>query len=106
MQTVKLTISYDGTDFLGWQVQAEGRTVQGEVEAAIQKVFGREHRIYGASRTDSGVHAKAQAAHFKTTVSVPEKKIALALNSVLPDDVAVLRAAYVHDDFHARFDAW
>ncbi len=105
MYNIKLTISYDGTGYKGWQVQDNGRTVQGEIEKAVEKVFGKHHRVHGASRTDSGVHAKAQAANFKTSLLIPEKKIPLALNSVLPEDISIMRASYIDDDFHARFAA-
>lgn len=104
MQTIKLTISYDGTAYSGWQLQPNGRTIQGEVEKAIEKIYGKHHRLYGASRTDAGVHAKAQAAHYRTDLSIPLKKIPIALTSVLPEDIAVTKAEPVDDDFHARFD--
>ena len=105
MHTIRLIISYDGTDYHGWQIQDNGRTVQGEIEKAVIKVFGKAHRVYGASRTDSGVHAKAQTAHFKTPLLIPERKIPAALNSVLPEDIAIVRAAHARGDFHSRFDA-
>ena len=105
MRNIKLTISYDGTNYRGWQVQARGKTVQGEIERALLNISGKKHGVHGAGRTDSGVHANAQVAHFKTALSIPEKNIPLALNSVLPEDIAVIRASYVNDDFHARFDA-
>jgi len=105
MRNIKLTISYDGTGYKGWQLQKNGNTVQEEIEKAISKVFGRHHRIHGAGRTDSGVHAKAQVAHFKTPVDIPRNKIPAALNSVLPEDISITRAEYVDGDFHSRFDA-
>ena len=105
MRTIKLTISYDGTAYKGWQVQKNGRTVQEEIEKSIKRVFGKKHRVQAASRTDAGVHAKAQAVHFKTASSIPEGKIAIALNAALPEDIAVLRAGEVPADFHSRFDA-
>lgn len=105
MKTVKLIISYDGTNYKGWQVQKNARTVQQELERAVEKVFGKSHRLYGASRTDSGVHANGQTVHFKSPLLVPETKIPEALNAVLPEDIAVIQAAYADDDFHSRFDA-
>lgn len=105
MRTIKLTISYDGTRYNGWQLQKNGRTVQGEIEKAIEKVFGRLHRLHAASRTDAGVHAKSQVAHFKTTERIPVDKIAVALNSRLPEDISIIRAEEVPGEFHARFDA-
>lgn len=105
MRTIKLTISYDGTGYRGWQLQKNGVTVQEEIEKAIEKVFGKHSRLYGASRTDSGVHAKAQVAHFKTAKPIKTSNIALALNSVLPSDIAITKAEDVPSDFHAQFDA-
>jgi len=105
MRNIKLTISYDGTAYKGWQSQANGRTVQDQIEKAIKKVFGKKHTLYGASRTDSGVHAKCQAANFKTTNPIPLKKIAHALNAYLDEDIAVVKAEEAGRSFHARFDA-
>ena len=105
MHTIKLTISYDGTGYNGWQVQPEGKTVQGEVEKAIAKVYKKEYRLHGAGRTDSGVHAIQQVAHFKVKELIPAKKISLALNKVLPKDIVIKKAEEVDSDFHARFGA-
>ena len=103
MRNIKLTISYDGTDYKGWQRQANGRTVQEELEKAIKKVFGKHHCVHGAGRTDAGVHAKAQAAGFKISSPMPVKKILTALNSYLNNDMVVTKAEEVSPDFHARF---
>ena len=105
MRNIKLTISYDGTGYKGWQKQANGKTIQEELEKAIKKVFGKHHILYGASRTDAGVHAKAQVANFKTSSSIPLKKIPKALNSYLKEDIAVTKAEEAPGGFHARFDA-
>jgi len=105
MHTVKITISYDGTGYKGWQVQSNGKTIQGELERAAAGIFGKKVRIHGASRTDSGVHARGQVAHFKTSIKIPSAKMPKAFNSLLPGDIAVLKAEYVDDDFHSRFDA-
>ena len=105
MRNIKLTISYDGTRYKGWQLQNNGWTVQAEIEKAIKKVFGKQYRVYGASRTDSGVHAKAQVINFKTSSSIPARKIPLALNSVLPEDVAVTKAEEAKLNFNPQFDA-
>ncbi len=105
MRTIKLTIAYDGTAYNGWQVQKNGRTVQQELEKAVMKVFKKKHRVYGASRTDAGVHARAQAAHFKAPPGVPLERIPRALNAVLPESIAVTRAEEAPPDFHSRFDA-
>lgn len=105
MRNIKLTISYDGTGYRGWQLQDNGATIQGEIERAVRKVFSKKHRIYGASRTDAGVHAAGQVAHFKTASTIPINKIALALNARLPADIAVTRAEEASLDFHSQYDA-
>lgn len=105
MRNIKLTISYDGTGYNGWQIQKNGRTIQEELECAIKKVFKKKHQIYGASRTDAGVHAKAQVAHFRTSSTIPVGKIAIALNTVLPESIGVIKAEEFPQGFHARFDA-
>jgi len=106
MRTIKLTIEYDGTDFNGWQVQSQGnRTVQGEIEKALQTILKKKVRVYGSGRTDSGVHALGQVAHFKTSSTIPADAICRALNVNLPRDVAILQAEDVKRDFHAQFDA-
>ena len=105
MRTIKLNISYDGTDYKGWQLQKNGRTIQGEMEKAVERIFGTMRRVHGSSRTDSGVHAISQTAHFKTALNVPISKVAVALNAVLPSDISVLNAEEVPSDFHSRFDA-
>jgi tRNA pseudouridine38-40 synthase len=109
---VKLEIAYLGTFFEGWQVQAprEGgtlpRTVQGELEISLNEIFQREIRVHGSGRTDSGVHADAQVAHFDVPEGaplLPSQKIPRALNSRLPWDVRVLSASEASPDFHARY---
>ncbi len=105
MRNIKLTISYDGTRYKGWQSQRNGSTVQEEIEKAIEKVFGEKHCLYGASRTDSGVHARGQIANFKISRDFPVKKIAQALNGVLPQDISIGKAVEVPLSFHSRFHA-
>ena len=105
MRNIKLTITYDGTNYKGWQLQKNGRTVQEEVERAIKKVFGKKCRVHGAGRTDAGVHALKQVANFKAASSIPVQNIQPALNAALPEDIAVTRAEEVPPDFHSRFDA-
>ena len=107
-----LKIAYDGSGFCGWQEQLppDGeavRTVQGDVRAAMQRVLGREIRLQGASRTDTGVHALGQVAHFEVGegVRIPEERLAMAINSRLADDVEVLRVQRVRGDFDATGDA-
>ena len=112
MTNILLTISYDGTDFCGWQRQdkaAEGqpvRTIQGEIEHALEKMFRCHINVYGSGRTDSGVHAAGQAANFLSPVdSIPEKNYVRALNGLLPHDIRIMDACKVSDDFNARFNA-
>lgn len=104
-QRILLTISYDGTAYCGWQLQENGPSIQEEVEKALQKALGRFTRITGASRTDAGVHAQGQRAHFDTASSIPPEKFPFVLNRYLPQDIRVLAGAAVPPDFHARFQA-
>ncbi len=105
IQRLFLTLSYVGTNFCGFQLQENGRTVQGELEAALARLTGVFVRVHGAGRTDSGVHAEGQVAH----ADVPWEKRGLnwrhALNAVLPPDVAVRDVCLVEPGRHARFDA-
>ena len=106
MTKIKLTIEYDGTDFCGWQSQKNGLSVQDTVERALGKYFDCDFvRIYAAGRTDNGVHANGQVAHFTTDKSVNCYKLCLGVNLNLPSSVAVTNAEIVHDDFDARFGA-
>jgi tRNA pseudouridine38-40 synthase len=104
----KLTISYDGTDYEGWQFQKTGTGVQEKVEAALARIFPSHPRVHSSSRTDTGVHALGMVAHFEiprgeSTMSA--RKLSLALNAWLPPDIRVFSAARATKDFHARFDA-
>lgn len=112
MRNILLTVSYDGTDFCGWQRQDTGnrgksvRTVQGEIEKALEKIHKVPVNLTGSGRTDSGVHAFAQAASFFSPVdSIPEEKYTVALNSFLPEDIRIMESKKVPDDFSARFSA-
>lgn len=105
-KNILLSISYDGTDFCGWQRQESQRSVQGELESALEKLFGQKINLQGSGRTDSGVHAKAQAATFICPIdSIPDQNIPKALNNFLPRDVRVNEARSVAQDFSARFSA-
>ena len=111
-RNILLTISYDGTDFCGWQRQDDaqggeaGRTVQGEIEKALEKIHKEKTALYGSGRTDSGVHAAGQAANFYSPVdSMPAENYVRAINAFLPDDVRVLEAREVAEDFSARKSA-
>ena len=108
MQTYKLTIAYDGTDYTGWQVQANGVAVQEVVERAIGRILGEKARVQGSGRTDSGVHALGQVAHFqipKAKAKIPLANLRRALNGALPQDVRVLKVERAAPGFHARFQA-
>jgi len=102
---IALLTEYDGTDFVGFQRQDNGRSVQQTLEEAVERVYGRFCRIYGCSRTDSGVHARGHVSHVDVPFSIPEEKIPLALNAVMKEDLVVLKAKVVPSDFHARFNA-
>jgi len=102
---VKLTLTYDGTRFFGWQIQPAQRTVQGVLETAFQGLFGEKSTVVGSGRTDTRVHALGQVAHADITSSISEKALVRALNRQLPEDVRVLDVAVVPDTFHARYDA-
>jgi tRNA pseudouridine38-40 synthase len=104
-RNIKLVIEYDGSDFSGWQVQPGQRTVQDEVEKALYKLSGEKKRVYGAGRTDAGVHALAQAAHFFTSSPIPGDRFSMALNTLLPDDVAIVSSKEMPASFHARRSA-
>lgn len=105
MRTLKLILEYDGTDFVGWQSQQNGRAVQDEIDRALRQITGEEIRIIGAGRTDAGVHARGQVASFRTVSVLTCEKIRAALNGLLPEDVCVHTVEDVADSFHARFDA-
>lgn len=98
-------IEYDGTEFFGWQRQAGPRTVQGALEAALQSVTGHPAAVIGAGRTDIGVHATGQVAHFDSEWGRSTEVLVRALNAVLPPDVVVRGLAEAAAAFHARFDA-
>ena len=107
IRNIRLILVYDGTDFLGWQRQEEGRrTVQGVLEDALEKIHKEPVKLTGCGRTDTGVHAKAQVANFYTGIHNMEAgRFVPALNSLLPRDLRVLEASEAPDDFHSRFDA-
>jgi tRNA pseudouridine38-40 synthase len=104
-QRIALVIQYLGTHFHGWQWQPNQRTVQEEIELALQGVLGHPIRIQGAGRTDSGVHAAAQVAHFNAPTMIPAHRWASILNARLPEDILIRASAAVPDNWHARFSA-
>jgi len=119
MRNIKLAIEYDGASFYGWQTQNQNRknakiltqkrkrirTIQEEIEKAIEKLFGKKVNLIGASRTDSGVHAQEQVANFRIDSSFSLNNIKNGLNSYLPDSIAVLSAEDAPLKFHSRFNA-
>jgi tRNA pseudouridine38-40 synthase len=102
---VALLIQYIGTDYHGWQRQPVGRTVQGEIETAISSVVGNAVTLYGAGRTDAGVHAAAQVAHFNYAGKIPPHKWAKILNDLLPEGILIRASAQVPNDWHACYSA-
>ncbi|MBQ7407687.1 MAG: tRNA pseudouridine(38-40) synthase TruA [Clostridia bacterium] len=100
-----LAIQYDGKNFCGWQVQPEMRTVQQTIEEAIFKLTGEKCTVTASGRTDSGVHALCQIAHFDIEKNIPAEKYSFALNTLLPEDVKIIYSAKAPKDFHARFSA-
>lgn len=101
----KLTIAYDGTNYAGWQVQPGKTTIQGEVERAIEKMTGRHIRIHHSGRTDAGVHAKGQVAHFDLKEPVDTGRFMNGLNAHLETDIRIMKMEKVRPDFNARYDA-
>ncbi|MBN2713047.1 MAG: tRNA pseudouridine(38-40) synthase TruA [Planctomycetes bacterium] len=102
---IKITIEYDGTGYVGWQVQPNGPTVQEEVEKALKMLTDEDIRVRSASRTDSGVHALGQVATFYTESSIPAEKFAHAITSRLPKDIAVRSSEEAPDGFDPRHGA-
>ncbi len=106
MVTFKLTLEYDGSAFNGWQVQLNApRTVQGELEAVLLKIFKKPLRIIGSGRTDTGVHARGQVAHFRVPTDMFPDELLRAMNNNLPRDVVVVRAEVAAASFHAQHSA-
>ncbi len=104
-RNLRLTIEYDGTPFFGWQIQKNKKTIQGEIQKAVEEVIGKRVVIFGAGRTDAGVHALGQVANFHTTSKLSCRKWVLALNSLLQDEISILDVEEVPLEFHSQFDA-
>ena len=102
---IKLIISYDGTRYGGWQLQKNAPSIQGELENVLKTLTGKRIVVQSAGRTDAGVHALGQTAHFDYSGSIPPQKLPFVFNSMLPKDIRVTGAWEVSDDFHARYDA-
>ncbi len=103
MRRILITIKYDGSRYYGWQKQPDKPTIQGEIEKALEIVLGHSCEVFGSGRTDAGVHALAQTAHFDLDMNIPVSKIPDVLNNLLPSDISVSDAKEVEKDFHARF---
>jgi tRNA pseudouridine38-40 synthase len=105
MRNLKLITEYDGSEFLGWQTQPTGRTVQGEITRVLMQVLQEQVSLIGAGRTDTGVHARGQVANFRTDSRMTTELLLKALNGMLPADIVVHSVEEVPEHFHARFDA-
>jgi tRNA pseudouridine38-40 synthase len=105
MQNWKLTLTYDGTAYHGWQIQPGLATIQGELQAAIRRVLGESPLPQGSGRTDAGVHALGQVASFLLTAPIPPENLLRALNRTLPASIRVLQTEHAPDTFHARHSA-
>jgi tRNA pseudouridine38-40 synthase len=99
---IRIDIEYDGTQYCGWQKQGARPTIQGYVEDCLQRVVGDRVILYGAGRTDSGVHAKSQVANFYVTSKIAPEKWANVLNAMLPGDIRILRSREMPPEFHAQ----
>lgn len=105
MSNTLLHITYDGTNYSGFQVQENAPTIQEAIEKALAVIYKERVRITGAGRTDAGVHARGQTANFKAPFHIAEKKLPEALNTLLPPGIVITGAERVGIDFHARYDA-
>ena len=103
MRRIRLIVEYEGTGYVGWQLQDNGVSVQRRLNEALFTLTGEDIRVHGSGRTDSGVHARAQVAHFDTGTRMPADKFAVAMNTHLPPDIRVLHSAEADAGFHARF---
>jgi len=105
MRHFKLTIAYDGTDFHGWQIQANRPTIQGEIVSVLQQLTQEKIMLHGAGRTDAGVHALGQVASFRTQSGLSAQEFQRALNALLPPTIRIVGAEEVGPDFNARWSA-
>jgi tRNA pseudouridine38-40 synthase len=105
MPRYKILIEYEGTNYSGWQIQKEDRSIQEVIEQALSTAMRVRTPIVGSGRTDAGVHARGQVAHFDSEEAIDEQRLTASLNGLLPDDIAVLTTQAVEDSFHARYDA-
>lgn len=105
MRNFKLLIEYDGTNYNGWQRQENGRSIQGEIEHTFNQIVQESVTIYGAGRTDAGVHARGQVAHVHSQTSLTVGQLRGGLNAMLPDDIVIVNVEMVPEEFHARYNA-
>ncbi|MDA9818300.1 tRNA pseudouridine(38-40) synthase TruA [Flavobacteriaceae bacterium] len=106
MNRYKITIEYDGTNFYGWQKQQNLQTIQGEIEIALEKIFQKNIKIFGSGRTDAGVHALGQIAHFDVETKMIQEQISYAINHFLQHKpISIINCTQVATDFHSRFSA-
>jgi tRNA pseudouridine38-40 synthase len=103
VRNLKMILSYDGTDYAGWQMQKGKKTIQEVIEGAIHKITSENSRINASGRTDAGVHALGQVTHFKTHSRLPCSDFKRALNSHLPEDIRIVKVEEASAEFHARF---
>jgi tRNA pseudouridine38-40 synthase len=113
MHNIKLTIEYDGTNYVGWQTQksripnlkSQTKTIQETIEKALKKIFQKRIKLIGSGRTDAGVHAQGQVANFRIDSDINSEKLKQALNAILPSDIAITKIEEVGLGFHGRFSA-
>lgn len=105
MPTFRMTLEYDGTDYVGWQIQPNGRSVQEEVEKALRQVLQEAVTTVAGGRTDSGVHARGQVVSFRTEEWSDPQRLAWSLNALMPDSIVAREVRRVADSFHARYSA-
>ena len=105
MRNIKLILEYDGTNYVGWQRQENGKSIQGEIESVLSQVLQEKVSVIGAGRTDAGVHARGQVANFRTESKLDISEMKGGLNGLLPDDIVVHNVEEVPIDFHARYSA-
>lgn len=103
MKRIKLTVAYDGTDYCGWQIQPNGITVEKVLNRALSRLTGEDIAVTGASRTDAGVHAEGNVAVFDTASTIPPERFSYAVNTLLPEDVVVVKSEKVAADWHPRY---
>jgi tRNA pseudouridine38-40 synthase len=105
VRNIKVVVEYDGTDYFGFQYQPNVPTIQGELERVLSRILKEKITIYGSGRTDAGVHAAGQVINFRTRGTIPIDRLCIAMNSLLPVDIAALDAEEVGPQFHARYSA-